>query len=104
MIEKIRKILMRALRITVLTAVVVSLKLYIVNRDKRFHEEADKINSNTNITISEKQKKEITVFVTETGGRYHLENCGYLRYSKIPVPLEQAKEEYLPCSVCRPTD
>lgn len=44
----------------------------------------------------------ITVYVTRTGAKYHRGSCRYLRYSKIPISLEAAKQSYGPCSVCRP--
>lgn len=43
-----------------------------------------------------------TVYITRTGAKYHRSNCRYLKYSKIPVSLEKAKQSYSPCSVCRP--
>ena len=43
-----------------------------------------------------------TVYITRTGAKYHRGSCKYLRYSKIPISLEKAKQSYGPCSVCRP--
>ncbi len=43
-----------------------------------------------------------TVYITRTGAKYHRGNCRYLKYSKIPISLEKAKQSYSPCSVCRP--
>lgn len=43
-----------------------------------------------------------TVYITRTGAKYHRGSCRYLRYSKIPITLESAKQGYSPCSVCRP--
>jgi len=43
------------------------------------------------------------VYITETGHKYHRENCRYLKSSKIPIELYKAKEEgYTPCLVCKP--
>lgn len=53
-----------------------------------------------NDTGSEGQS--ITVYVTRTGECYHRGNCSYLRKSKIPIALEDAKEDYRPCSRCKP--
>ena len=46
--------------------------------------------------------KAVTVYITRTGKKYHRASCRYLKYSKIPVSLEKAKQNYGPCSVCRP--
>ena len=42
-----------------------------------------------------------TVYVTETGEKYHSDGCRYLRKSKIPISLADAQAQgYEPCSVC----
>lgn len=43
-----------------------------------------------------------TVYITRTGKKYHRDSCSYLRYSKIPISLADAKRGYSPCSVCKP--
>lgn len=44
-----------------------------------------------------------TVYITETGSKYHLSSCRYLRSSKIQITLSSAKSQgYTPCSVCDP--
>ncbi|MFL6284451.1 MAG: thermonuclease family protein [Pyrinomonadaceae bacterium] len=43
-----------------------------------------------------------TVYVTRTGTKYHRLNCQYLRRSRVPISLKEAKQSYEPCSVCRP--
>jgi hypothetical protein len=49
------------------------------------------------------QTKEQTVYATRTGKKYHRATCGYLRQSKIPVSLKDAKARGLTaCSVCKP--
>ncbi len=49
--------------------------------------------------------KEITVYITKTGSKYHRDGCQYLRQSQIPVSLEDAKREgYGPCSRCNPPE
>jgi hypothetical protein len=48
-------------------------------------------------------ESQITVYVTDTGERYHRGDCQYLRYSKHAVSLKEAKRQgYTPCKVCRP--
>ena len=46
--------------------------------------------------------EEETVYVTRTGSKYHRLSCQYLRRSRIPISLKEAKRSYEPCSVCRP--
>jgi predicted component of type VI protein secretion system len=44
-----------------------------------------------------------TVYVTRTGAKYHTEYCQYLKSSKIPIELNDAKTRgYTPCKVCKP--
>ncbi len=44
-----------------------------------------------------------TVYVTDTGSKYHVSNCSYLRSSKHAIDLEDAVElGYTPCSRCKP--
>jgi micrococcal nuclease len=46
---------------------------------------------------------EITVYVTNTGQKYHRESCGSLSRSKIALSLEDALGSgYEPCAVCKP--
>ena len=42
------------------------------------------------------------VYITRTGAKYHLSSCRHLKYSKIPISLEKAKQNYEPCLICRP--
>lgn len=51
----------------------------------------------------ETEVKEITVYITRTGSKYHRSGCRYLRQSRIPISLSEAKRRgYGACSVCRP--
>jgi len=44
-----------------------------------------------------------TIYVTKTGKRYHRDGCQYLRRSRIPISLKDAKANgYTPCLICRP--
>jgi hypothetical protein len=47
-------------------------------------------------------QEEITVYVTRTGEKYHRGSCRYLRKSRIPISLTDAKRDYGACSVCKP--
>lgn len=42
------------------------------------------------------------VYVTETGSKYHLNGCQYLRKSQIATPLWKAQMNLSPCSNCKP--
>ena len=42
------------------------------------------------------------VYTTRTGTKYHRDGCRYLRASKIPIPLTDARRQYSPCLVCNP--
>lgn len=45
---------------------------------------------------------EATVYITETGTKYHREGCRFLRASKQALPRAEAKKAYAPCVVCKP--
>ena len=42
------------------------------------------------------------VYITETGTKYHVSGCRYLRTSKISVSLKRATTDYSACLVCKP--
>lgn len=45
----------------------------------------------------------ITVYITETGEKYHRWGCQYLRQSCISISLAEAKRlGYTACKVCKP--
>jgi competence protein ComEC len=49
------------------------------------------------------QTKEITVYITSSGKKYHSDGCQYLKKSKTAISLESAKNRgYTPCSKCNP--
>lgn len=43
-----------------------------------------------------------TVYITNTGSKYHNAGCRYLKKSCHAVSLQDAVAGYSPCSVCRP--
>jgi competence protein ComEC len=54
-------------------------------------------------TETNNEDQSITVYVTDTGSKYHTANCKYLKKSKHAISLDGAKAEgYEPCSVCNP--
>jgi competence protein ComEC len=51
--------------------------------------------------VDEDTDTDSIVYVTETGGKYHVDGCRYLKKSKIKISLSDAKSQgYEPCSVC----
>ena len=50
------------------------------------------------------KQKEQTVYVTDSGKKYHRAGCRYLSKSQIPIGLSDAKQSYAPCSVCNPPE
>ncbi|HUV05808.1 MAG TPA: hypothetical protein VMX94_11955 [Armatimonadota bacterium] len=46
----------------------------------------------------------VTVYITDTGECYHRASCSSLQYSKHPISLKDAREQYRPCSRCRPPE
>ncbi len=44
----------------------------------------------------------VTVYITETGNKYHTSGCRYLSKSKIAISLDEAKAQgYAPCGACK---
>jgi methylphosphotriester-DNA--protein-cysteine methyltransferase len=44
-----------------------------------------------------------TVYITNTGEKYHTERCASVKKSKIAISLEDAvKKGYAPCKRCNP--
>lgn len=51
----------------------------------------------------QRDESAITVYITDTGERYHRGSCRHLSHSKHAVSLKEAKQRgYTPCKVCRP--
>lgn len=49
------------------------------------------------------EKKEVTVYITRTGAKYHRAGCRYLRRSCYSISKKEAiRLGYTPCKVCRP--
>ena len=54
-------------------------------------------------TTSSSDYSTVTVYVTDTGEKYHRSGCQYLRNSKHEIYLSQAQAlGYTPCSRCHP--
>ncbi|MCJ7586737.1 MAG: fibronectin type III domain-containing protein [Candidatus Aminicenantes bacterium] len=60
-------------------------------------------NSGYSNEAARKPGEDITVYITNTGTKYHRDGCQYLASSKIAINLLDAKAQgYTPCSVCNP--
>ncbi len=47
--------------------------------------------------------KSTTVYITNTGTKYHVSSCRHLRRSKKAITISKAKAQgYQPCKVCKP--
>ena len=63
--------------------------------------ERQRASANTQVEVTQ-DVKEVTVYVTRTGKKYHRGGCRYLRQSKFPIGLKAAYAQYGPCKVCVP--
>ena len=86
-------------------------KLAIILKDqlqiKIIERKAESLSSNyvlssTTRVSSDVNRNDPIVYVTRTGKCYHRGSCSYLRKSKIPIKLSEARKRYRPCSRCRP--
>jgi hypothetical protein len=54
-------------------------------------------------SASQTENDQLTVYITETGERYHLSSCRTLRGGGRPISLGEAKRRgYKACKVCQP--
>lgn len=59
--------------------------------------------SNTRSLVVTVLPASTTVYITNTGEKYHKSGCQYLSQSKIAISLAEAcNKGYTPCSVCKP--
>lgn len=48
-------------------------------------------------------KHDMSVYITESGQKYHKKNCRYVRNKEIEINLSRALyDKYDPCKVCDP--
>lgn len=55
------------------------------------------------ISCTSAYSQETKVYVTDTGEKYHLKSCRYLKYSSNETTLKDAQDKgYEACKVCKP--
>lgn len=60
-------------------------------------------NTTSTSSYTNQTTQSVTVYVTDTGSKYHRSGCRYLYDSSTPIPLSKAKAAgYTPCSRCNP--
>lgn len=68
---------------------------------KAVKDEAPSVSQSSSVTASD--TNELTVYITDTGSKYHRDGCRYLSRSKHAISLSDAQSRgYDACSVCRP--
>lgn len=68
---------------------------------KAVKDEAPSVSQSSSVTASD--TNELTVYITDTGSKYHRDGCRYLSRSKHAISLSDAQSMgYDACSVCRP--
>ncbi len=51
------------------------------------------------------QQPDQTVYVTETGSKFHRDGCRYLKFSRKVISLKEAEGKgFEPCKVCKPKE
>ncbi len=72
----------------------------------KFNQLWEKELSVVSIEITETKQRappDVTVYITNTGAKYHNSGCRYLSKSRISISLTKAKQQgYTACSVCKP--
>lgn len=58
--------------------------------------------NNSSSVSNNTETTETTVYITKTGKKYHRAGCSYLKKSKIPISLSEARQSYGPCGRCNP--
>ncbi|MGD2087158.1 MAG: hypothetical protein PVH61_13325 [Candidatus Aminicenantes bacterium] len=86
---------------TLVSAPVLAVESVEQNREEIGVQQYESIKLNPNTV--ENEDKDPYVYITETGKKYHLESCSYLKESKIKIRLSEAKRRgYKPCPRCQP--
>lgn len=61
------------------------------------------VSSEDHVHSTHIQQKDVAVYITKTGKKYHKSSCRYLSRSQIKTTQKEAvKNGYEACEVCRP--
>lgn len=75
----------------------------VVDGKKYYSDWSAKKSVKTKAKAKAKKSSSGTVYITNTGEKYHRGTCRYLRYSKYSISKSEAQREgYTACKVCRP--
>lgn len=81
----------------------VNVKPYQYTQQKVPEETPDTEKAAVEAPKAETSQDDITVYITNSGSKYHTSGCRHLSKSKIPISLSDAKARgYSPCGTCRP--
>lgn len=69
-----------------------------VQEEQPAEQVAEQQDSNTAV----ESNTDVTVYITNTGSKYHTATCRTLKDSKIPISLSDAIGSYEPCGICHP--
>lgn len=82
--------------------IILGLIIFISKPNTVTNDTNEDISTNTNVTYSD-YSVEDTVYVTDTGTKYHKSGCQHLRKSKNAISKEKAiRQGYTACSKCNP--
>lgn len=72
-----------------------------VDQLKASNSSGNSSSSGSSVTAAASTPQSRTVYITNTGSKYHKSGCRYLKKSKIAISLSEAKSRgYTACSVC----
>ena len=71
------------------------------NASDEAHKKSPELSDSGDNVVS--SKSSTSVYITNTGTKYHMADCPHLKKSKIEISIEDAKAKKLePCSTCNP--
>ena len=103
-----KKPLLKPLLITVCAVTLLGLTLFsaynktevpLNNTAENINETAETFFQDESIETSSSYE---IVYITKTGNKFHRSSCSSLHNSSIPLPRDEAEENYTPCKICNP--